>query len=918
MGLRAGAARPTVAARPHPDAWGRRQALEAVPRRAPRPPRPPRAASGPQPDLWADLPVAVALPDVLDALATSAARAAVLEAPPGSGKTTGFPLALLAASPPWLATKTILVVEPRRLAARAAAGRMAALLGERVGGVVGFRVRNKAAVSSRTRILVVTPGIALRMVADARGLAGVGCVLLDEAHERGVESDLIFALLAGPAGKAAPELRVVVASATLGGGLAERAAALLGNAPVVRAPAARMFPVAVRYAGEPPPGTRALADAVVAAVKAALAASPGDALVFLPGIADVRSVAARLAGCGCDVMPLHGGLSPAAQDAVLAPRAPGASRRVVLSTPVAESSVTVPGVRVVVDCGMSRVPEIDAATGLGRLATRPISAASADQRAGRAGRLAPGVCVRLWSEASHVRRPAAPQAALVGADAAPMALTLAAAGLGSGGWRELPWLDAPAEASMDAAFELLQGLGLVDGARAATREGAAAAALGAHPRLAAMLLAAAEIKAEGSLNLAAVLASLASARDVCRGRTATACAAARVAALAREGALAASVDRRAAEDVLDSALLLARQATAGSGSESDDGESDDDGPPSRERRHRARAALAGAAHAAASATPALAGALLAMAYPDRVAARRERGNRGRTASFALPPATSAALRLPSGEDHLNDVSFIVAATVGSSAAADRAPLAFLAAAVDPARAALLAPALASTATVVEWVPASKRVVARRRTLFGAAVVADEADASPAPSAVEAALEAAMARGGGPSALGEPAAAAAWRARVVAAAAAPGAAAHAPWPAAAAPRWLAAALAPAAVTGLAGVDWVPLLVEKANLTPGAASFVDAAAPAAWAPGAPGVAFPIDHASAPPAAVIPVGDAIRLKLTGGPAEGVGVRLVLGSAAASAATLDALWAAWPATRETLAKGKPAKKLPPGPRPW
>ncbi|PWU30889.1 ATP-dependent helicase HrpB, partial [Pseudomonas sp. RW407] len=386
------------------------------------------------------LPIDAVLPALRQAL--SARHEAVLEAPPGAGKTTRVPLALL--DQPWLAGQGILMLEPRRLAARAAAERLAAELGERVGETVGYRIRLDSKVGPKTRIEVVTEGILTRRLQDDPALEGVGLVIFDEFHERSLDADLALALtLNGRELLRDTPLKVLVMSATLEG---ERLAALLDDAPVVRSEG-RMFPVDLRWGRPFQPG-EFVEPRVVQTVLQALADEPGSLLVFLPGQAEIRRVAEQLgeALAGRDevlLCPLHGELELSAQRAAIEPAPPG-KRKVVLATNIAETSLTIDGVRVVVDAGLARVPRFDPGSGMTRLETQRISRASATQRAGRAGRLEPGVCYRLWSEAQHEQLPAYGTAEILQADLAGLALQLGRWGVEPG---ELAWLDVPPAAA---------------------------------------------------------------------------------------------------------------------------------------------------------------------------------------------------------------------------------------------------------------------------------------------------------------------------------------------------------------------------------------------------------------------------------------------------------------------------------------
>ncbi|SFP05008.1 ATP-dependent helicase HrpB [Amycolatopsis arida] len=418
-----------------------------------------------------DLPVRAVLDTLTGAL--TASGGAVLVAPPGTGKTTVVPLALAADTP-----GRIVVAEPRRLAARAAATRMAALLGEPVGRTVGYAVRGERRVSSGTRIEVVTSGLLVRRVQADPELPGVAAVLLDECHERHLDADLLLALLLDVRAGLRDDLRLLATSATVAG---DRLAALLGGVPVVTAHA-RVHPVAVEHL---PPARGERVEAHVArAVRRGLAEHEGDVLAFLPGAGEIGRAAALLADLpGVDVLPLHGRLPAARQDAALAP---GPRRRVVLATAVAESSLTVPGVRIVVDSGLARVPRVDHRRGLPGLATVRVSAAVADQRAGRAGREAPGVVYRCWPEHEHGTLPAAPEPEIRTADLARLALELACWSTPDGAG--LSWWDPPPPGPLAAARELLRALGAVDARGAVTHRGRRMADLGLHPRLARALL----------------------------------------------------------------------------------------------------------------------------------------------------------------------------------------------------------------------------------------------------------------------------------------------------------------------------------------------------------------------------------------------------------------------------------------------
>ncbi|MCB1507947.1 MAG: ATP-dependent helicase HrpB [Hyphomicrobiaceae bacterium] len=423
------------------------------------------------------LPIDPFLPEVVERLSSS--PTAVLIAPPGAGKTTRVPLALLDAG--WRGDGRILMLEPRRLAARAAARRMAETLGEAVGATVGLRVRYESRVSARTRIEVVTEGVFTRMILDAPDLPGVGAVLFDEVHERSLDTDLGLALVRDVQGALRPDLRLLLMSATLDGtGLAAR----LGDAPVIRSEG-RMFPVETRHRPRAP--RQRIEDAAADAVVDALAGETGSILVFLPGQGEILRTAERLedrvAG-NVDIAPLYGALPPGAQDAAIRPAAAG-RRKVVLSSAIAETSLTIEGVRIVIDGGLSRVPRFDAASGLTRLETVKVSRASADQRRGRAGRLEPGLCIRLWEEAATGSLAAADKPEILTADLSQMLLALAAFGVRDP--ETLAFLDPPPAPAVAAARRLLGDLGALDANGLLTADGKAMAGLALHPRLARMV-----------------------------------------------------------------------------------------------------------------------------------------------------------------------------------------------------------------------------------------------------------------------------------------------------------------------------------------------------------------------------------------------------------------------------------------------
>ena len=442
-----------------------------------------------------DLPVAEALPRLRAALAASGQ--AVLAAPPGSGKTTLVPLALL--DEPWLAGKRILMLEPRRIAARASAARMAWLLGERVGETVGYQIRFEKKISAATRIEVITEGLLTRRLQADPELPGVGLVIFDEFHERSLDADLALALTLDARANLNESLRVLVMSATLD---TQRVSALLNNAEIIES-GGKLFPVDVRHV--PPRAGTDLDVAVAEASLKALSETEGDILAFLPGGREIRgaqrALEARLAD-RVHLFPLFGDLSSAEQDAALQPATDG-RRKIILATNIAQTSLTVEGVRTVVDGGYVRVARFDLGAGANRLETQRISRASADQRAGRAGRLAPGVAYRLWSRDQQAQMPAHDTPEILAADLSRFALELAAWGADVA---QLALLDQPAAAAWSYARDLLLALGAVDRDGRISVHGRELGRLPTAPRLAHMLLAAKALRLAGPAAwLAAVL-----------------------------------------------------------------------------------------------------------------------------------------------------------------------------------------------------------------------------------------------------------------------------------------------------------------------------------------------------------------------------------------------------------------------------
>lgn len=630
---------------------------------------------------FSDLPVAECLPRLLAVLA--AQPNAVLVAPPGAGKTTSVPLALLDAVP--MNRGRILMLEPRRLAARAAASRMASLIGEKVGKTVGFRTRLESAVSAATRIEVVTTGLLIRRLLGDPGLEGVSTVILDEIHERSLEADLALALCLDAQAMLRPDLRLLAMSATLDGA---RLCAIM-DAPIVES-AGRMHPVEIRHAARDLANPRDLPDAMARAVRASLDEAPGDILAFLPGMGEIRRTEAALEGLEATVLPLHGDLPPAAQDLALRP---ADGRRVVLATAIAETSLTVPGVRIVIDGGFRRAPRFNPASGLTQLATERVSRAAADQRAGRAGREAPGLAIRLWTSALQRGLRAHDRPEILEAELSGLVLDCAAWGTPPG---KLVFPDAPPDGPLTAARALLVELGAMDEAGAITPLGKRMSMLGAHPRLAAMMLAA---EGGGEAARACDLAALLEGRDPLRsgpwrsGPETPADIMARLEALADPAA--AGADRNAVHGI--------RQAA---------------------RQYRSRLGIGGERTATGDPAP-----LIAAAFPDRLAQRRSEPG-----SFRLSGGGGARLGVT---DPLAKADLLAVAALEMKTS----PLIRMAAPLSVADlpAALTARTKETVETSID--PVSGSILARRRKRLGALVLEERSAPPDAADAAAALLEA---------------------------------------------------------------------------------------------------------------------------------------------------------------------------------
>ncbi len=661
-----------------------------------------------------DLPIEPIIPKIVAAL--RAGRSLVLQAPPGAGKTTRVPLALLGED--WLGGGRIIMLEPRRLATRAAARRMASLRGESVGGTVGYRMRLDSRVGRDTRIEVVTDGILIRMLQDDPTLDGVGAVIFDEFHERGLDADLGLALCLETQRALRPELRLVVMSATLDGA---RVAELLG-APIVTSEG-RSFPVETRYI-ERTAGGRFESD-VVAAIRRALTDEEGSALVFLPGVGEIRRVERLLGEAGLDpntrIAPLYGELAQEAQDAALLP-APRGHRKIVLATSIAETSLTIEGIRIVIDGGLMRVPRFEPRSGMTRLETVKVSQASADQRRGRAGRLEPGVCYRLWPEAEQraLLRYTMPE--ILAADLAPLALELAC--WGTPDPAQHAWLDAPPDAAYRQARTLLTELGAFDAAGRLTAHGKEMARFGLHPRLAHMVLTAA---AEGAGGLACDIAALLSARDLVK--TQGAAGGGRDADLRLRLELLTGQDADLPGRAVDRGLLRQVRQQAG------------------DWRRRVKAP-------AGSGNLADAGLVLARAYPDRIAQRRPGGN----GQFRLSNGRGAILP---ATDPLAGSDFLAIADLDGD---KREARIFLAAPLTLAEIETAFADRLERRDTVAWDAREGAVLARRQLRFGELVLREEKLADPPREAVLAALLGGI-RQTGLSALPWSREVVSWRARV---------------------------------------------------------------------------------------------------------------------------------------------------------
>lgn len=634
------------------------------------------------------LPIDNILPELTDTLANS--TTALLQAPPGAGKTTRVPLALLEA--PWREGRRILMLEPRRLAARSAARFMAGQLGERPGQTVGYRTRLDTRVSAQTRIEVVTEGILTRLIQNDPMLEDYAAVLFDEFHERSLQADLGLALVRESQQALREDLRVLVMSATLD---TAPLASVLGDVPVITSEG-RAFDVDVLY--RPLPGNARIADQVTGVIHEALRDQGGSLLVFLPGAGEIRRVEQQLRGQVPEhvvIAPLYGNLKSDEQDRAIAPASEG-QRKVVLATAIAETSLTIDGIRVVIDSGQQRRAVFDPNSGMTRLVTGRVSKASAEQRKGRAGRLEPGVCYRLWSESEQFGLADFTPPEIQEADLAPLVLELAQWGARSP--EQLEWIDLPPAAHWQQAVELLQWLDMLDTDGAITEHGKAARDMGVHPRLAHMILRGRNI---GLGYLAAELAALLEERDLA-GRSVGADMQERVRILRGQGA------RHGIDIARVKAIGKSVSRLAGSLDRPGDMPTDDE-----------------------------VGRLLALAYPDRVARKR----RGDAPRYQLSNGRGATLR---DDDPLARHPWLATAELDGKA---REATIYLAAPVDPA---LLEQDLASHIHEREeavWDDSRGTVVARRVRKLGQLVLEETALPAPSPELVQQGLLAAVRKKG---------------------------------------------------------------------------------------------------------------------------------------------------------------------------
>jgi ATP-dependent helicase HrpB len=625
------------------------------------------------------LPVEAVLDELRDALAES--TSVVLQAPPGAGKTTVVPLRLM--NEPWLEGRRIVMLEPRRLAARMAAERMARVSGEKVGRSVGYRIRNEVRVSGATRIEVVTEGILTRMLQSDPSLEGVGLLIFDEFHERSLHADLGLALALQAREVFRPDLRILVMSATLA---ADAVAGLLGDARVVTSEG-RSYPVETYYLDSPVTGR--IEPVMASTIRRRLNEQRGDILAFLPGAGEIGRTAEMLRESvpeGVDVLPLHASIPASQQDMAVAPSVAG-RRKVVLSTSIAETSLTIEGIMTVVDGGLMRIPGYAPETGMTRLRTVPVSKAAADQRRGRAGRLGPGHCYRLWTHFAdqHLAEHTPPE--IIDADLAPVVLELAAWGVHDPS--ELRWLDAPPAEAISEARGLLQSLDALDDRGRITEVGQRMLTLGLHPRLAHMLI---EGERMGHAGLACDVAALLQERDVLDARSA-ADADLRLRLDAMAGAAGIPVHRAALERCRSEAARLRQRL--GAGRESSD--------------------------------VATAGVVVALAYPDRL---------GRSAGGGVYQLANGRRARLGATQPLESAPFLAVAELGGGG---RVPTIFQAAPVNEDDLRRLFGDRIEIQDQVAWDADRQTVIARRVERLGGMILKEGPLADPPADLVHEAL-----------------------------------------------------------------------------------------------------------------------------------------------------------------------------------
>ena len=625
-----------------------------------------------------DLPIEPLIPEIQAALV--AAPNLVLEAPPGAGKTTRVPLALLEAD--WVKGGKIILLEPRRLAARGAAQRMAAMLGEEVGETVGYRVRLDRKVGAKTRIEAVTTGLFLRQLQGDAALPGVSAILFDEFHERSIEGDMALAFALEAQAALRPDLRLLIMSATLDG---ESVANRLPGAMRLRSEG-HSFPVGTIHLGDD--NQTRLEDRMAAAIRRALAEQEGDILAFLPGTAEIRRTQDRIAAPDCSVLPLYGDLPLIEQDRAIR-RDPEGRRKVILATSIAETSLTIDGVRVVIDCGLKRSPRFDPASGMSKLATIKASLAATAQRRGRAGRTAPGTCYRLWSAASERALPQFDAPEILGADLAPLALELAVWGIADSG--ALMLLTPPPEAALTQARDLLRQLEAIDKKNLVTPHGRRMAELGLHPRLTHMMVRA---KERGLGDLACDIAAILSERDMLKGREIDVDLRHRVQVLRGESG-DPSIDRNQRSRIRQSAQDWRRQL----------------GVPKE-----------------AVSSPAQCGQVLALAYPDRLAQQR-----GQAGQFRMSNGRGAVLP---AADPLAKEEFLA---VGSLDGDAREARVFLAAPIARAEIEEDFAAEIETATILAWNARAEQVEAKTQRNLWSLVLEEKPLKNPPAETVVAAM-----------------------------------------------------------------------------------------------------------------------------------------------------------------------------------